>query len=145
VKYLKMSNPDGASKQIGQVMDMHFSIVYSGWCFKTSRTTVLSMHFIIVKSGWCFKQIGQQYCPPCTSKLSNPDGASKQIVKFLFELIFLKMFISETYQFSRKIPGKGKFLQKFPRKLSRKRKFSRNKISQNFAKICSFSHHFRFS
>jgi hypothetical protein len=38
VKYLKMSNPDGASKQIGQ-----------------------------------------QYCPPCTSKLSNPDGASKQI------------------------------------------------------------------
>jgi hypothetical protein len=23
--------------------------------------------------------IGQQYCPPCTSKLSNPDGASKQI------------------------------------------------------------------
>jgi hypothetical protein len=31
-------------------MDMHFSIVYSGWCFKTNRTTVL--HFKIVKSGW---------------------------------------------------------------------------------------------
>jgi hypothetical protein len=25
------------------------------------------------------KQIEQQYCPPCTSKLSNQDGASKQI------------------------------------------------------------------
>jgi hypothetical protein len=25
------------------------------------------------------KQIGQQYSPPCTSKLSNPDDASKQI------------------------------------------------------------------
>jgi hypothetical protein len=80
VKYLKMSNPDGASKQIGQqVMDMHFSIVYSGWCFKTNRTTVLSMLFIIVNLDGASKQIGQQYCPPCTSKLSNPDGASKQI------------------------------------------------------------------
>jgi hypothetical protein len=46
-------------------MDMHLSIVFSGWCFKTNRTTVLSlsMHFQIVKSGYGdSKQIGQQYC-----------------------------------------------------------------------------------
>jgi hypothetical protein len=49
------------------------------------------------------------------------------MVKFPFEFIILKMFIAETNPFSRK------------------RKFSRNEISQNFTEICSFSHHFRFS
>jgi hypothetical protein len=113
-------------------MDMHFSIVYSGWGFKTNRTTVLSMHFKIVKSGWCLKTNRTKYCPPC---LLNPDGASKQIgqqewtctkmVKFPFEFIILKRFIAETYPFSRKLPGKRKF--------SRKRTFSRNEISRKFA------------
>jgi hypothetical protein len=37
----------------------------------------------------------------------------------------LKMFIAETYPFSRKLPGKQKFL--------RRQKFSRNEISQKFA------------
>jgi hypothetical protein len=41
------------------------------------------------------------------------------MVKFPFEFIILKMFIAETYSFSRKLPGK--------------RKFSRNEISRNFA------------
>jgi hypothetical protein len=117
------------------VMDKHFSIVYSGCCFKTNRTTVLSCTSKLLNPDGALKKIGQQYCPLCTSKLSNPDGAPKQIgqqqwtcikmVKFPFEFIILKMFITETYPFSRKRP--------------RKRKFSRN-----FAKICSFSHHFRF-
>jgi hypothetical protein len=35
-------------------------------------------------------------------------------------------------------------MQKCLRKFSRKRKFSRNEISRNFAKITSFSHDFRF-
>jgi hypothetical protein len=39
--------------------------------------------------------------------------------------IILKMFIAETYPFSRKLPGKRKFL--------RKRKFSQNEISRKFA------------
>jgi hypothetical protein len=43
------------SKDVSDKSDMHFSIVYSGWCTKTNRTTILSMHFIIVKSGCCFK------------------------------------------------------------------------------------------
>jgi hypothetical protein len=37
------------------VMDMHFSVVYSGRCFKTNRTTVMDMHFSVVYSGRCFK------------------------------------------------------------------------------------------
>jgi hypothetical protein len=61
VKYLNMSNPDGASKLYSDdnrttVLSMYFKIVKSGWCLKTNRTTVLStMHFNVVKSGWCFK------------------------------------------------------------------------------------------
>jgi hypothetical protein len=61
VKYLKMSNPDGASKQIGQL-----------YCPCTSK-------FKLLNPDGASKQIGQQYCPPCTSQLSNPDGPSKQI------------------------------------------------------------------
>jgi hypothetical protein len=125
-------------------MGMHFSIVFCGWCFKTNR---------------------QLYCHcPCTSKLLNPDGASKQIgqqycpvstmhfkvaksgwcfktnritVMDMHEngqisvwIYHLKMFIAETYPFSRKLPGKRKF--------SRKLKFSRYEISRKCA-------HFRFS
>jgi hypothetical protein len=82
-----MSNPDGASKQIGQQQ----------W----TCTSLLST------PDGASKQIGQLYCP-CTSKL----------VKFPFEFIILKMFFAETYQFSRKLPGKRKFLRKFSRKFA---------------------------
>jgi hypothetical protein len=83
VKYLKMSNPDGASKQIGQPY-------------------------------WT-----------CTSLLSTPDSKMDQ---FPFEFIILKMFIAETYPFSRKLPGKRKF-----REISRK--FAHFRIFSLFAKM----------
>jgi hypothetical protein len=50
---------------------------------------------------------------------SNGQWTCTKMVKFPIEFIILKMYIAETYPFSRKLPGKRKFL--------------RNEISRNFA------------
>jgi hypothetical protein len=59
------------------------------------------------------------------NKSDSSNWTCTKIVTFPFEFTILKMFIAETYPFSRKLPGKRKFL--------RKRKFSRNEISRKFA------------